>query len=153
MTSARSSLVILSALGAALVALTAAGLALLYCDPSALDPGVRAVLFTIDICAAGAVWLAAVTWVRRVSLPSNAIWIVLAVAVAMRAIALAAPNVLSTDIYRYVWDGRVQLAGINPYRYIPAAPELAFLRDNVVYPYINRADYARTIYPLSLIHI
>ena len=36
---------------------------------------------------------------------------------------------LSTDIYRYVWDGRVQAAGINPYRYVPSAPELAHLRD------------------------
>jgi len=54
---------------------------------------------------------------------------------------------LSTDAYRYVWDGRVQGHGINPYRYIPAAPELAFLRDPVIYPWINRADYAVTIYP------
>ena len=30
------------------------------------------------------------------------------------------PPYLSDDIYRYVWDGRVQAAGINPYRYIPA---------------------------------
>jgi hypothetical protein len=50
-------------------------------------------------------------------------------------------------IYRYVWDGRVQAAGINPYRYVPADPALAFLRDPVVYPQINRAGYARTIYP------
>src|SRR5262245_35795101 len=26
---------------------------------------------------------------------------------------------LSEDIYRYIWDGRVQMAGINPYRYPP----------------------------------
>ena len=26
---------------------------------------------------------------------------------------------LSSDIYRYVWDGKVQAAGINPYRYVP----------------------------------
>ncbi|HEX2941646.1 MAG TPA: glycosyltransferase 87 family protein, partial [Rhodopila sp.] len=41
----------------------------------------------------------------------------------------------------------VQAAGINPYRYIPAAPALAFLRDQAVYPNINRADWAPTIYP------
>ena len=60
---------------------------------------------------------------------------------------LAAPPLLSTDMYRYVWDGRVQLAGINPYRYLPVAPALEFLRDDAVYPHINRADYAHTIYP------
>ena len=66
----------------------------------------------------------------------------------MRLLTLTAPPILSSDMYRYVWDGRVQLAGINPYRYVPAAdPELAFLRDAAVYPHINRAEYAHTVYP------
>ena len=41
----------------------------------------------------------------------------------------------------------MQAAGINPYRYIPAAPELAHLRDDAIYPNINRRDWAHTIYP------
>jgi hypothetical protein len=57
------------------------------------------------------------------------------------------PPYLSDDIYRYIWDGRVQSAGINPYRYIPADESLAKLRDDKIYPNINRRDYAHTIYP------
>ena len=57
------------------------------------------------------------------------------------------PPYLSDDIYRYIWDGRVQSAGINPYRYVPANESLAKLRDDKIYPNINRRDYARTIYP------
>ena len=57
------------------------------------------------------------------------------------------PPYLSDDIYRYVWDGRVQAAGINPYRYVPADQSLAALRDDKIYPYINRRDSAQTIYP------
>ena len=72
---------------------------------------------------------------------------ILVVAVLLRAIALFAPQALSTDIFRYVWDGRVQAAHINPYRFIPADPALAPLRDDSIYPNINRADYAHTIYP------
>jgi alpha-1,6-mannosyltransferase len=60
---------------------------------------------------------------------------------------LFAPPYLSDDIYRYVWDGRVQAAGINPYRYVPADEHLQSLRDEEIYPKINRRDYARTIYP------
>jgi len=41
----------------------------------------------------------------------------------------------------------VQAAGINPYRYVPKAPELAALRDAAIWPNINRPDYAVTIYP------
>ena len=73
--------------------------------------------------------------------------IVLLIALAVRLIALIAPPFLSTDIYRYVWDGLVQGAGINPFRYIPADSHLAFLRDANIYPNINRRDYAHTIYP------
>src|SRR5262249_19279032 len=54
-------------------------------------------------------------------------------AILMRALILFAPP-HSTDVFRYVWDGRVQADGINPYRYIPADPALAHLRDAGIYP-------------------
>ena len=72
--------------------------------------------------------------------------LILVVAAILRVMLLFAPP-LSTDIFRYIWDGRVQGAGINPYRFIPADPALAPLRDATIYPNINRADYAPTIYP------
>jgi len=40
----------------------------------------------------------------------------------------------SDDLYRYLWDGRVQAAGIDPYRYVPAAPELVEPRDEFLWP-------------------
>jgi alpha-1,6-mannosyltransferase len=77
----------------------------------------------------------------------QSLWTVLLVAAVMRLGMVWVDNYLSSDIYRYVWDGRVQAAGINPYRYVPAAPELTFLRDVSIFPHINRRDYAVTIYP------
>lgn len=77
----------------------------------------------------------------------SALVVILAGAVLMRLALLFAEPYLSTDIYRYVWDGRVQAAGVNPYRHIPSAPELTHLRDAAIFPSINRADYAVTIYP------
>jgi alpha-1,6-mannosyltransferase len=79
--------------------------------------------------------------------PARALWLIFAVAVLSRLFMLLLDPLLSTDIYRYIWDGKVQAAGINPYRYVPADPALASLRDTVIYPNINRADYAVTIYP------
>jgi alpha-1,6-mannosyltransferase len=129
-------------IGFALVTLTAGGAALLLLSP----PG-QAVWFMTTLCIASALWLSAVALVRRGAAPRGAISIVLVVAAAMRIITFATPPLLSTDIYRYVWDGRVQRAGINPYRYVPDAPQLAVLRDRAVFPNINRASYAHTIYP------
>lgn len=72
--------------------------------------------------------------------------VILGFAVLFRVSLLAAPLVLSSDVNRYVWDGRVQAAGINPYLYPPAADELASLRDDRIFPAINRPT-APTAYP------
>jgi alpha-1,6-mannosyltransferase len=56
------------------------------------------------------------------------------------------PVVLSKDVYRFIWDGRVQQHGINPYRYPPADEALKTLRDEQIYPNINRKAYP-TVYP------
>jgi hypothetical protein len=77
----------------------------------------------------------------------RALWLIFGVGIMLRIYVLLFDPLLSTDIFRYIWDGRVQAAGINPYRYFPAHDALAHLRDAVIFPRINRADYAVTIYP------
>jgi alpha-1,6-mannosyltransferase len=94
-----------------------------------------------------AVYLGGILLLELCSTDNWTLRIVLLIALAARLIAVIAPPFLSTDIYRYVWDGLVQGAGINPFRYIPADSHLAFLRDAHIYPNINRRDYAHTIYP------
>ena len=102
--------------------------------------------FIITALLQGAIWaVAAVVVARRAERPPLAL--ILVTAALMRLGALAAPVYLSDDIYRYIWDGRVQAAGINPYRYIPTDTHLASLRDEAVFPNINRSNYAPTIYP------
>lgn len=56
------------------------------------------------------------TW-RRLKLSLR---LVLGVAVVARLILLPLPPALSDDGYRYIWDGRMQAAGINPYEHRPS---------------------------------
>ena len=73
--------------------------------------------------------------------------IIIFFAIFFRAVLIPTdPVVLSKDMYRYIWDGRVQQNGINPYLYPPSSEELKPLRDDKIYPNINRKDYP-TIYP------
>jgi alpha-1,6-mannosyltransferase len=72
--------------------------------------------------------------------------LVLGFGLLFRLSLLGTPVLLSSDLYRYFWDGRVQWAGISPYRYAPDAPELAFLRDQAIHPHINR-PMKPTVYP------
>jgi hypothetical protein len=94
----------------------------------------------------GALTLAA-THVAERAPQRQALWLVFGLGVLLRAYVLTFDPLLSSDVYRYIWDGRVQAAGINPYRYFPADQALAFLRDITIFPHINRADTAATIYP------
>jgi hypothetical protein len=103
-------------------------------------------LFVVLLMLSGVMAIVATKVAMHVSAGVGLV-LVIAVALALRAIALTHEPLLSDDIYRYIWDGRVQGAGINPYLYVPADPALANLRDAAIFPHINRADYAHTIYP------
>ncbi len=102
--------------------------------------------FVTVVLAQGAIYLLAVglAWNGR---GRRELAMILSASVLLRVPVLLAPPYLSTDIYRYVWDGRVEAAGINPYRYIPVDPHLERLRDPQIFPRINRNNYAPTIYP------
>jgi len=75
--------------------------------------------------------------------------IILTVAIGVRLVTLFPSPHLSSDIYRYAWDGVVQHAHISPYRYVPGDPALQFLRqpNQELFDHMNRRDYAHTIYP------
>lgn len=108
-------------------------------EPLAAYPVAFAVLFVLYLTSA---WLVSV----RIQPTKKALAVVLGFGLLFRALMLPTPVFLSSDLFRYLWDGRVQLAGVNPYRYAPSAPELAHLRDSEIHPRINRPA-ARTIYP------
>src|ERR1700730_14816868 len=75
--------------------------------------------FIVASLLQGEVWAVAALAVMRGAGGRLALVVILATALLLRIGALTAPVYLSDDIFRYIWDGRVQAAGINPYRYIP----------------------------------
>src|SRR5262249_10571677 len=71
-------------------------------------------------------------------------WI-LGFALVFRLTVLLIPPIWDDDLYRYLWDGRVGIHGINPYLYVPEAPELESLQDDH-YDLVSFKTI-RTIYP------
>jgi alpha-1,6-mannosyltransferase len=125
-------------LGAALIALT-------YAVHQSTDLVVDSVRYLtlgagmLVICGAAA----ALLWRRA---RRRDVVIVLAVALACRLLVVADMPTLSDDAYRFVWDGRVQASGVNPYAHAPASPSLFDLRDYRIFPEVNR-PHTRTGYP------
>ena len=63
--------------------------------------------------------------------------LILGSAALFRLAVVFAPPRLSTDIFLYIWDGRLINHGINPYHWAPNAQPLRYLRD-VIW---NQAEY------------
>ena len=96
-------------------------------------------------CALGAGLLVMALWQRD----ALQIHEVLGLAIAFRLAFLPLLPVLSDDAYRYVWDGMVQMEGINPYRYRPDAPELSALHNTYIFERLNSATYYSVYPPVS----
>lgn len=77
-------------------------------------------------------------------------WIVMVVALAARATMLFTPLLLSDDAYRYLWEGRIQSLGFNPYHLAPDAPELVKLWDDN-WELVAHRDVPSAYPPLSLL--
>ena len=125
------------------------GVATLYLYRVAVhSKGVADITWFLKLVVVQIVIYLAVAWLSLRTSDSRSLLVIgLIFAALFRLSIIFFPPHLSDDIYRYIWDGRVQAAGINPYRYIPAEDSLAQLRDDKIYPYINRRDTAHTIYP------
>ncbi|MEO7260060.1 MAG: glycosyltransferase family 87 protein [Jatrophihabitantaceae bacterium] len=90
-------------------------------------------------------YLLAVLLLSRLRLAARtALLLILGVGIALQIIAMCTPPGSSDDDYRYLWDAKVQLAGIDPYRYPVEAPELEQLRTPFFFP-----DKAHCAWPIE----
>src|SRR5215469_663115 len=89
----------------------------------------------LPVALIGGAWIAfgcAVWLVRKVTL-KLAVGLILVGGIALQVVAMTGPPRNSTDSYRYIWDGRVQAAGIDPYLYAPADQGVARLRNDFLW--------------------
>ena len=106
-----------------------AGLVLLIVRPS-VDP---ARLRPLPLLIGAWIAFIAAAWLLRKVPRRAAVALILLGGIAIQAVAVSAPPKNSSDLYRYIWDGRVQAAGIDPYQYVPAATQLIGLRNEFLF--------------------
>lgn len=61
----------------------------------------------------------------------------------LQLVAVSYSPTTTDDFWRYLWDGKVQAAGIDPYHYAPLDPALAHLRDDELFPADDRTPQQR----------
>ena len=84
--------------------------------------------FLVPLAVAGIAYLLAIReFFSTPKFPPQVMVIGLALAAVWHFLFLRMPSGLDDDIHRYVWDGRVQRLGYNPYILVPSEPALAGL--------------------------
>ncbi len=97
------------------------------------------------------VFFGAYVWVYRQISSINEIHFFIGVAILLRLILLFSFPNLSDDIYRFIWDGRLINAGVNPFTHLPSyyltadAPSINGIHE-VLFTQLNSPEYF-TIYP------
>lgn len=77
--------------------------------------------------------------------------VILAGAVVFRLAFAPVDPIFSDDVFRYVWDGRLQLHGINPYQFKPDDAALAEFQSGGLFEKLNSASYYSVYPPISQI--
>jgi hypothetical protein len=76
------------------------------------------------------------------------LWFILA-GFLFRIVLVPSDPFLSDDVYRYLWDGKIFGAGINPYKHAPLDIQLSEFKDSLVFPNINFPEIATSYPPVS----
>jgi hypothetical protein len=80
--------------------------------------------------AAGALYVIGVYIVERFILGPSALLVIVLGALFFRLCLLPREPAITSDVYRYQWEGRVERLHINPYIVYPALPALSALEDS-----------------------
>lgn len=105
------------------------GTALLACSRIPGPVGAPPYLVALGIAAVAYLFVIR-EFKRTPKYPRHVVFVCLAMGAVWRVPFLLAPPGPQDDVLRYVWDGRVQRLGYNPYTAIPADPALAELHTN-----------------------
>lgn len=130
----------------AVVAVVAAGTALfgLAFPPREHVPAFLGVFFASAVML-GWVFLRSRDGLDRLA-PRRWLLLLLGLAALLRLAAWAAPASLSDDVFRYVWDGELVLAGESPYAQRPVEVPLGGSLDAALLAELNSPEY-QTVYP------
>ena len=104
------------------------------------------VAYTITYISSSVVFIATSIMILKYDVTLKYVFGLVAVGIILRIAFMPVHPIGSDDYYRYVWDGKVQANGINPYEYSANDKALESLHTETLPKLINYADM-KTIYP------
>ena len=114
---------------------------------SRIDARAESTLFVVLMGLGSLAYIGALIGVSRRVGSHRLLLVCLLLSVAWRVAIVPSTPLVSDDVYRYVWDGRVQRLGHNPYRSAPDDPSLAHLHIETTRRIDPTSAALPTIYP------
>jgi hypothetical protein len=107
------------------------------------------VSYTVVFIATSALYCGVAALILKGEISFRGVLLLSAAALIVRASFLPTSPIGSDDVYRYLWDGKVQSSGINPYLHPPSAPELESLHTSLLPGAVNHPDMKTLYFPLA----
>ena len=101
--------------------------------------------YTIIYISSSLLFLLLCILIFQYEIPYRQILILIAAGVIIRLFFISSLPIGSEDVYRYIWDGKVQAHGINPYKYAPGDSALNALHSDRL-PALVGYPQMKTIY-------
>jgi hypothetical protein len=106
-------------------------------------------IFTVVYISSSIVFCFLCWFILKVNLPNKLLFGMIAVGIVLRISFVAITPIGSDDVYRYMWDGKVQSNGINPYMFAPDNPALNHLHSDILPKKMNYVEMKTIYFPLS----
>ncbi|MEJ5351974.1 MAG: hypothetical protein WHS65_10305 [Melioribacteraceae bacterium] len=106
-------------------------------------------IFTFSYITSSAVFILIAFLLLKYDLNKNTVIISVLVGIILRISFINTMPIGSDDIYRYMWDGKVQSHGINPYKFSPSDSNLNFLHSEILPAKVNFPELKTIYFPLS----
>lgn len=102
--------------------------------------------YAFSYTASSIIYIIIARYILKYNVPAGMFAALVILSVIIRIAFIPVRPTGSDDYYRYVWDGKVQAQGINPYEYAPADKALAALHTENLPSKVNY-PHMKTIYP------
>lgn len=103
-------------------------------------------LFTATSILLSALFIILIILIRKIEVSKKVLTLIIFAGIIFRIILIPTTPIASDDVYRYLWDGKVQANGINPYTYTPNDEALKHLHSELLPEKVN-FPHLKTIYP------
>jgi len=106
-------------------------------------------LYSILFISSSLIYLIFIFLLNKCDVNQNQLFLVIGVLLLFKILFINTEPIGSDDYYRYIWDGKVQVNGINPYLFSPEDSTLRFLHSELLPEKVSYPEIKTIYFPVS----